>query len=217
MIAEGRASLILVRHGAALGAHGRCIGRTDLALSAEGRTAVEALARSWHGPPPSRIVTSDLARATATAAALGEAWGMTAGVDARLREMDFGDWDGHSWRELGEADGTRLDQWMANWTHERTPGGEGFPDVALRVADWLAEVRAVSVPGQSIVAVAHAGSIRALLCHLLGWTPMQAFRASVDHACATAVALTPRSESFAADLLYCNAGTFPRPTTPLSR
>lgn len=211
-MAEGRARLILVRHGAALGAHGRCIGRTDLALSPEGRTAVRALARSWHGPPPSSIVTSDLARATATAAALGEGWGMTAESDARLREMDFGDWDGRSWRELGEADGARLDRWMSSWTHERTPGGEGFPDVALRVASWLAEVRASLAVGEPLLAVAHAGSIRALLCHLLGWTPTQAFRTSIDHACATAVALGPPGEPFAAHLLYCNASTFPRPT-----
>lgn len=206
-----RTRLVLVRHGVATDAHGRCIGHTDLPLSPGGRAAVAELARSWQGAVPSRLVTSDLARAAASARILADAWRLIAEPEARLREMFFGEWDGRSWRELGEADGTRLAHWMADWSHEATPGGEGFPDVAARAAAWLAELRVDFVGGETIVAVAHAGSIRALLSHLLGWTPAQAFHARLDHAGVTALELGPGLEPLGADLLCCNATTFPPP------
>lgn len=214
MSAASYTRLILVRHGVADGIEGRCVGQVDLALSAAGDAAARRLARSWEGAPPARLVASDLARTAATATPLAERWGMAMERDARLREMSFGEWDGRSWRELGDADGERVEGWMANWAAERVPGGEGFPDVIARVAAWAAEVRAAAAPGETVLAVAHAGSIRALLCHLLGWTPAQAFRVRVDNTHATALALHPASEPRGAELLYCNSDAFPRAAEP---
>lgn len=201
--------LILVRHGLADGAAGRCVGHADLALSAPGAAAVRRLVRSWSGPPPARLVTSDLARAADTAALFADAWGMRAEPDARLREMHFGEWEGRGWDEIGAGDAARLHRWMSGWTEERAPGGEGFPDVAARVAAWVADLRASCGGGATVLAVAHAGSIRALLCHLLGWTPAQAFRARVDHAHATALALGAAPAPHEAELHYANADAFP--------
>jgi alpha-ribazole phosphatase len=192
--------LYLVRHGRTLHGEGRCVGHSDLEMDPEAGEALASLAASFEVAPP-RLFSSDLARARSTLSALAHGWGGTIEVDARLREMNFGDWDGRTWVEIREADGERLQGWMDDWVERRVPGGESFADVALRVASWSDEI----LHGEtSLLAVAHAGSIRALLCHLLEWPLDRAFRLQVDHGRISAVKL---GES--PTLLFLNADRVP--------
>jgi hypothetical protein len=92
---------------------------------------------------------------------------------------------GRPWSALEAEDGERLGRWMAGWATEAAPDGEAFPDVAARAAAWLADLRAGPAPGAPVLVVAHSGSIRALLCELMGWPLAAAFRVRVDHARAT--------------------------------
>jgi broad specificity phosphatase PhoE len=177
-------TLHLVRHAPAEGAAGRCIGQADLALAAGGGAACAALAARWAPPADARLVASDLARTRDTARALAAAWGRDAddvALDARLREMHFGAWDGRAWDDVERTDAAALGAWMARWHEVAVPGGEGFPDVRARVAGWLGAWHARAPDGATGVVVAHAGSIRALLCHALGLPLDAAFRLRVDH------------------------------------
>jgi broad specificity phosphatase PhoE len=186
----------LVRHGVAEGATGRCIGQTDLALSAEGAAQCTALAGVWTPPADARLVASDLARTRGSMQALCAAWGRDPAAvthEARLREMDFGAWDGRTWEALEREDGAALGAWMARWHEVAVPGGEGFPDVRTRAAAWLTEVRAHTPDGTTLVAVAHAGSIRALVCHAVGLPLEAAFRLRVDHARVSTLRVRPRA------------------------
>ncbi len=172
--------VFLVRHGAARGAEGVAVGHVDLPLSETGATSVRRLARSWRGAPPDRLVASDLARAAGTAEILGEGWDLSLESEPRLREMDFGDWDGERWSTLRQRHGAALEEWMGAWWHQPAPGGEGFGDVAVRARGWLEEVLE-SARGQTVVAVGHGGSIRTLLCHLLEMPLRRAFQLHLDH------------------------------------
>jgi alpha-ribazole phosphatase len=168
--------LHLIRHGVADGVTGRCIGHHDVPLSAEGRAAMRRAGEQWEGPTPTRVISSDLARATASAHELAGAWGLPVEIDPRLRELHFGEWEGCTWEALERDDGARLSAWMQDWVHVAPPGGESFVDLTTRVlacADHL-------TPGT--VVVAHAGSIRALLCHARGVPPERAFDLVVEHA-----------------------------------
>lgn len=194
--------LYLVRHGAAESAEGRCIGHTDLALAVAGVEAVDRLAASWPDPPPS-IVASPSARVRDTAARLASVWSREVETDERLREMHFGAWDGRTWAELEADDGERLMAWMGDWVNARAPDGESFTDVATR-----AEAFARDLPrDRDAVVVAHAGSIRALLCTLLALPLDAAFRFRIDHARVSAVKLGSRG----AELLFLNADHVPAP------
>jgi broad specificity phosphatase PhoE len=210
--------LVLVRHGRPAGAEGICLGHHDLALAEDGRPALDRLAADWRAaadagratvPVPGRMVTSDLARTRASAEVLGEALGLTAEHDARLREMDFGAWDGRPWSELEAADGARLGAWMADWATVAAPGGEAFPDVAARTGAWLADLRAGPPPAAPVLVVAHSGSIRALLCGVMGWPLAQAFRVRVDYARATAVRVAAPDDPRGSELLFLNADRVP--------
>lgn len=183
-------TLWLVRHGLAVGGDGRCIGRTDLPLADEGRAQIRHLAATADRTPDV-IWCSDRARAFESASLLADAWQREIVVDARLRELDFGAWDGVPWDELERTDGARLGQWMADWVQERPPEGESFLDLRARVAEWFAQLRQ-DRPEGLVAVVAHAGPIRALLGHLLDLPPASAFRFQVAHARVSAVALLPR-------------------------
>lgn len=184
-------TLYLVRHGVAEGAEGRCVGHTDLPLAASARAPLARLADTWPAPHPPRLVSSDLARARDSAAILAERWGLPTAVtaDPRLREMHFGRWDGRTWAELERDDPAAFAAWMARWQDERTPDGEGFPDVIARAAEWMRDtVDAARADGiADVVAVAHAGSIRALLVHAAGIPREVVFRVRVDHGRVTAL------------------------------
>ncbi|MEM9998539.1 MAG: histidine phosphatase family protein [Bacteroidota bacterium] len=178
--------LHLVRHLPALGAEGRAIGHTDLPLADPDAPA--RLASAWPLAPPDRIVASPLQRASHTAAALGAAWGLDIEHEPRLREVDFGRWDGRTWADIEHDDAEALGAWMADWTMTPAPGGESFADVQDRVRAWLAEQEGRA---QDIVVVAHAGTIRAVLVHVLGLEAGHAFRLAVAHGALTTVHLQP--------------------------
>ncbi|HEY0777814.1 MAG TPA: histidine phosphatase family protein [Gemmatirosa sp.] len=178
-------TVYLVRHGEIDGAEGRCIGHTDLPLAPAGHDTLAHLAARWTLPHAPLLISSDLLRARESAQLLAEGWGLTAPIpsDARLREMHFGRWDGKLWAEIERDDGEAFGEWMANWQDARTPGGEGFGDVIARAGEWLREVeeRAREEAKTEVVAVAHAGSIRALLVEAEGETREGVFRKGVGY------------------------------------
>jgi alpha-ribazole phosphatase len=97
-------------------------------------------------------------------------------IDERLREMDHGEWEGRSWKEIEGTDGDRLTAWMADWIGGRPPGGESLGEIEHRVAAWLADLGP-----EPVVAVAHAGVIRAMWVLLEGLSWPEAIARDVQH------------------------------------
>ncbi len=104
------------------------------------------------------------ARAT-TAAALahGTAIDIDLEIEPRLRELDFGQWEGREWTSIDRAD---LDHWAANLMAARPHGGESAAQVMARVVDWAGSLPADA--GGCLWVVTHAGPIRMLAAHWLG-------------------------------------------------
>lgn len=190
-------TLVFIRHGEARDTIGRCVGHTDAGLSAVGAKAITSFANQWRSSDrattvatPTRIVSSDLARAFESACIIATAWGLPVERDARCREMNFGVWDGRPWSAIETKDGVRLRAWTDDWTNVATPGGEGLADVKRRAASWLDDtLGAASHDASVIVVVAHAGWIRAALSRLLDRAPADMFRLPVDYAHATVVSV----------------------------
>ncbi len=153
--------LVLIRHARPDVAPGICYGSLDLPLTEPMTPPAQAIARALHDVPPTRLIASPLARARETAAALLPS--MTAEVEPRLREMDFGDWEGRAWDDIARAD---LDAWAQDLMHARPHGGESAAQAMARVADWAASL--CDGPQGCTWVVAHAGPIRMLAAHWLG-------------------------------------------------
>ena len=145
--------LILVRHTRPLVPDGVCYGATDLDLAPtfeeEAARVIAAL------PPAERLVTSPLRRCRRLAERIGTARSLAPAVDERLREMDFGRWEGVPWRAVPRAE---LEAWNADLLHARPHGGESVHMLCERARAAIADYRRA---GLSHVVVTHAGVIRA--------------------------------------------------------
>jgi len=164
--------LLLIRHTAVTGTDGLCYGRTDVKLAAS--FAAEAAAvRAALPPPPWTVYASPALRCRLLAATFAA----PVTVDPRLGEVDFGDWDGRAWDDLPRA---ALDGWCTDFVHARPPGGESFTDLIARAEDFVAD-SARRHAGGRVLAVTHAGVIRALLAPRRGVGYTDAFSIAVPH------------------------------------
>jgi broad specificity phosphatase PhoE len=172
----GPAALWLVRHGESMGnladdrAHASGAGRLeldvrdpDVDLSDAGRDQARALGR-WlaHLPEaerPTAVLSSPFTRARATAELAVEPLGLTARIDERLRERDFGAFDGMTGAGIREQfpDEARRRQLLGKFYY-RPPGGESWADVALRIRSLLA-TEAPALDGERVLVVAHQAVI----------------------------------------------------------
>lgn len=162
--------LILWRHGETeYNVAGRMQGHIDSALTEVGVRQAEFAAAALTRFRPELIIASDLRRARDTAAALGEAIGVSVRLDKRLRETHLGDWQGLTSAEVDEGwPGQR-----ARWGQDATstpPGGESRVDVAERAAEVVDDLlRAGSDCGETVLLAAHGGVITALTARLAGF------------------------------------------------
>jgi alpha-ribazole phosphatase len=143
------------RHPQPHGAHGRCIGITDLPI--DRRRAKRLAHRMRHAVRreggPREVMTSPLQRCADVGRWLRR-WGFQHRIDPRLSELDFGAWDGQPWANIGAS---AVDAWCADFaTH--TPGqGESVEALMARCRDWLGEKG-----DHEVCVVAHAGWINAM-------------------------------------------------------
>ncbi|MSP88612.1 MAG: histidine phosphatase family protein [Alphaproteobacteria bacterium] len=155
--------LALIRHGPTEWSDlKRYQGRIDTPLSEAGRAAV----RTWRVPAAYQSYdwfSSPLARARETATILG-ARDMT--IAPELIEMDWGDYQGHTYEALQARYGAAMTDNEARGLDFQPPGGESPRQVIARLRPWLA-ARARS--GRPSLAVVHRGIVRALLAHATGW------------------------------------------------
>ena len=219
--ADAGTRLWLVRHGHTVWhGTGGVAGRTDVALSDAGRDAVRALGPSlgarlaacrsegravrwWVSPMARARETHRLLRAGA-----GDA-SPDASEDARLVELDFGDWEGSTWADVHRDHGALLAAWGEDWVSGAPPNGETFGAQAARAGAWLDEAVVGAVVGAVIgatgggrdgdgaldaFAVAHGGTIRALLSLTLSHPLREAMRFAIDPASVTCVERTEKPD-----------------------
>jgi broad specificity phosphatase PhoE len=172
----GPSAVWLVRHGESMAnvadarAQRAGAGRLDLdvrdpdvALSETGRGQAEALGR-WLGKlpadeRPTAVLSSPFERALRTALLAAGPLGLPVRTDERLRERDFGSFDGMTGvgiRKQYPDEAGRRD--LLGKFYYRPPGGESWADVALRVRSLLA-TGALRHDGERLMLVAHQAVI----------------------------------------------------------
>ncbi|WP_374378104.1 histidine phosphatase family protein [Dongia sp.] len=141
----------------------RLQGRTDIGLGPEGRI----VAASWSVPSAWqewRVLASPLSRARETAAILFPS--RPAEIEADLREMSFGDWEGQRLADLREAAGSDAEERESLGLDFRAPGGESPREVQQRLLPLLARLAG---DGRDSVLVTHKAVQRALYALATGW------------------------------------------------
>jgi len=157
------AAPLLIRHAESRwNAAGRWQGHGDPPLSDRGIAQARALARELARERIDVIVSSDLCRATQTAAILGRARGLRPLLNPRLRELDLGDWEGLTREEIARAAGASLRRFDAGDLDVRPGGGENLRELAQRACSAVTDL-VDAHPGRRLAIVTHLGVIRALL------------------------------------------------------
>ena len=150
MIASG-VTIYFLRHGETdWNAVQRYQGQTDIPLNEKGRGQAarngRTLAEHLGGRAGSLdYVASPLSRASETMRIARGAMGLEPTafrLDDRLKEQNYGHWEGQLWSELPATDSLGFaarerDKW--NW---QPRGGESYAMLSARIAGWLADVHA---------------------------------------------------------------------------
>ncbi|GEN78510.1 histidine phosphatase family protein [Actinotalea fermentans] len=162
-------TVICWRHGrTAYNASTRMQGTIDIPLDEIGQWQVEQAALDlWRRHAPTRIVASDLGRARATAQQLADLVGLQVGVDTRLRERSFGEWEGLTAEEIAEQWPEEFAVWQRGGDPKRM-GAESRAAVAERFSAAVRELAAPMAHDETLVLVSHGAAVSLGLTALLG-------------------------------------------------
>lgn len=161
--------LLLVRHGVTdWNREGRFQGHRDPGLSEAGRheaALVAARLSEDAGLRPTRVVSSSLRRALATADPIAAAVDVRVEPDDRLKEIGQGEWEGRTHAELEVEDSERYLAWRQATGIRQPPGGEPIEAATERVRAFVADLAAAG-GGATVCVVSHGGTLR-ILAHAL--------------------------------------------------
>ncbi|MCR9145023.1 MAG: alpha-ribazole phosphatase family protein [bacterium] len=189
--------LYLIRHTRTATPTGTCYGFLDVQLADSFADELRSLRETMNANElngPLRIYSSPLQRCRRLAIALATpertpniSW------DDRLKELNFGEWEGRTWDAIQSQDAERSRDWMDHFVSARCPGGESYADLARRVGEFLHDLSAGAADSEAdsvrdvtgeippTVIVAHGGSLRALLAHALGLDLERGFAFDLDY------------------------------------
>ncbi len=178
--------LYYVRHGLTdWNIAGRLQGHRDVPLNQSGRAQAvhcshvlrDLLAREERSVSQYDYVSSPLSRARETMEIMRAALGIAPvgyGLDARLTEISFGEWEGLTYAEVMLRDPDIVAKREADKWEFLPPGGENYRQLALRVGAWYAALE------RDTVVCAHGGTGRALVALLGIAQPEEAVHEPID-------------------------------------
>jgi broad specificity phosphatase PhoE len=167
MVSGGR-RLVVWRHGRTVwNQEGRFQGRCNMPLSEAGVVEVEAASIALEKLAPTVVLTSDSTRAIQTARPLADRCGLAPVLESRLQEVDLGAWSGLTREQVAERFPGEYAAWRQGADISRG-GGENYSQVARRAQAAVTEAIGALEAHQTLVAVTHGATARAIIGWLMG-------------------------------------------------
>lgn len=190
-------TLVMLRHGETINTVRKAFcgaGGSDPGLTDEGVEQARRAAR-WLADRGSvdAIVTSPLRRTRETAAVVAHDLGLEIIEEPGVAEAAFGEWDGHTFAEVMERDGDRLEAWLAS-PDVRPPGGESMTDVAVRVEEAHRQLLR-EYAGSELLVVSHVTPIKMIVRQALDAPMSILFRMELAPASLTTISWWPDGAS----------------------
>lgn len=162
-------TITLVRHGETKwNALGKFQGCQDINLSEEGILQAQYLSKRFVNKFD-HIYTSPLKRARQTAEIISQSSNTTPMVELDLREINFGEWEGLTIKEI-EAN---FPEKFIEWRNDELNGPMCGGDLSLKKASIRAQKAILKIAkkhqGENIIIVAHSGIIKAGLIGIFNW------------------------------------------------
>ena len=184
LIPSSPMKVYLVRHGETPLNAARILQHPDTPLSERGAAQARKVARRLAGCGVAAILTSDYARARATAEAIGAATGAPIETEPLLRERNFGVHRGAAFDALDP------DVFAPDYV---PPAGESVPAFEARVGDAWTAVRAAAAGARGPIAVVSHGLVCRTIArdHLTAPSGIDVAAARWANACVTEIASVP--------------------------
>ncbi len=152
-------SLDMLRHGATDAGPG-FRGSSDDALSEQGRQQMQQALAGKSGWD--LVISSPLQRCESFAREFAEANGLPLRIEADLRELHFGAWEGRNSAEVLLEDPVALGQFWNDPYRFTPPEAEPVKDFATRVLGAIERLQG-ELDGQRVLLITHGGVMRLLL------------------------------------------------------
>lgn len=184
-------NLTLIRHSSLDIAPDICYGQSDVDVSSQFDDELHQLQSKLEAFTFDAIYASPLQRCHKLAQALcaDETMGVTASeikLDARLKELSFGDWELSPWHAIPRE---TFDIWANDYANLAPPNGESFSQLHARTKGFVEDLSR-DAQGQNILVVTHGGVIRAMLAEVLNMPLKGLFRITIDHVSVTQISFS---------------------------
>lgn len=178
---------IIVRHGETTwNKEGRYQGQQDTPLSSRGREQGEKVALALRDIPIHAVYASPLRRAYETAEMCARYHHLPVQREARLLEINHGDWEGRLAQEIQVQYPELLHKWHTTVVGVRMPGGETLAEVQHRAMAAIYDMVARH-DGQTVLVVGHDAVNKAVLCHCLDISLEHFWHIKQDNTCINVV------------------------------
>jgi probable phosphoglycerate mutase len=178
-----KTTVLLIRHGETeWNTLGKFQGCTDIDLSQEGIKQAELLKNRLKGEFD-YIYASPLSRALETANIIAENTDKKVVVAPEIREINFGEWEGLTVREISEKYPEIFKAWRSNKEESYICGGDSsINNAASRATKCILDIVSKH-RGKKIVIVAHGGIIKAGLIGLFEWDMTMYHKIALGNTC----------------------------------
>lgn len=177
--------IILIRHGETTwNIEGRYQGQEDTPLSTRGLEQGRLLAQGLKDVPLDICISSPLQRSYQTCKFCADLHNLPVATDARLTEINHGDWEGVLAPDIAKAYPVEFEQWHTAPHLVQMPGkgGECLEDVRRRVRVAFDEY-AQKYEGKTVLVAAHDAVNKAIICDLLGLGMEHFWQIKQDNTC----------------------------------
>lgn len=140
-------------------------GRIDCALSEEGLEQSKTIAAFLSESGVERVITTGLRR-TDTVGRLAREHGVVHMIDPRLQEVDFGIWQGKTWKEIGRLTPIEAELFDTKPDSLIFPSGESVEAVKRRIAEAWRDL--LIIGKRQVAIIGHSFTNACLLAHILG-------------------------------------------------
>ncbi|GAB6189798.1 alpha-ribazole phosphatase [Marinitoga arctica] len=150
-------SLILVRHVETIANIKKVFsGNTDFPITKNGKNQLYFLSNKLKSEKIDYIISSPLKRAKYTALELSKLFNKNIKYDDRIKEIDFGKFEGKNIEEIQHEFPEEYKRWMENYKKYCFPNGECFLNFYNRIKSFVDELQ----KNKSYLIITHGGVIR---------------------------------------------------------
>jgi len=161
--------IIFVRHGESeMNKKELYCGWTDSSLTDKGLEQAEAVSEKLANEKIDLIISSDLDRCFTTAEVINRFHLKEIIKDTRLKELNFGDWEGLCYNEICRDFPIESKKWEEDYINFKMPKGESLYEMHQRVNKAFNRIISEYDKGKILI-VTHSGVIRSILSqHICG-------------------------------------------------